>query len=176
MKTITKKYKVYTFNELSEDSQQKALGKLWDINVDYDWWESTYDDAKEIDLKITGFDIDRGAYCKGNFIDSAENTAHKIIDNHGPECETYKDSETYLKDRDSIINNAERDQDGEFINEYELDNKLDDLDSEYLKTILEDYRIILQKEYEYQTGRDAIIETINANEYTFLADGTMFNG
>lgn len=57
----TKSYNVYKFNELSEESQQKAIENLYDINVDYDWWESTHEDAKTIGLEITEFDIDRGA-------------------------------------------------------------------------------------------------------------------
>ena len=31
---------------------------------------------------------------------------------------------------------------------------------------------MLEKEYEYQTGEENAAESIRANEYTFLADGT----
>jgi len=60
METITKTYKVYKFSELSEKAKETVLEKQWDINISYDWWDSTYDDAANIELKITGFDIDRG--------------------------------------------------------------------------------------------------------------------
>jgi hypothetical protein len=48
------------------------------------------------------------------------------------------------------------------------------LEDEFLKTLCEDYRIILSREYDYLTSEAAIIETIEANEYEFKADGTRF--
>ena len=39
----TKTYKVYKFDELSEEAQAKAIENNYDINVSYDWW--TMDDA-----------------------------------------------------------------------------------------------------------------------------------
>ncbi len=57
-----------------------------------------------------------------------------------------------------------------------MDNieELENDEDEFLKELLEDYRIILQKEYEYQTSEEAIIGTIEANEYEFTQDGKMF--
>ena len=40
--------------KLSDKAKQKAIEKFYDINVDYDWWDSVYEDAKNIGLKITG--------------------------------------------------------------------------------------------------------------------------
>ena len=59
--------KVYLFSELSDQAKQKVIEDNYDINVDYEWWESAYEDAANIGLKITGFDIDRGSYCNGEF-------------------------------------------------------------------------------------------------------------
>ena len=58
------KIKVYEFNELSEEAKEKAIEKLWNINVDYEWWDCVYDDAENIGLKIKEFDLDRGSYVK----------------------------------------------------------------------------------------------------------------
>ena len=66
---------------------------------------------------------------------------------------------------------SEKDENGELVDEYKLDGELDDLDSEYLKSILEDYRIMLSKEYDYLTGKEAIVETILANDYEFSEKG-----
>lgn len=161
----------YKYDELSDNAKEKALEKMLDINVDYEWWESTYEDARNVGLKINSFDIDRGAYCKGDFMASAEETAHKIIDNHGHDCETFKTATDYLKERDGLIKAAPKDENGDFENEYQLDRQLDDLDEEFKKSILEDYRIILSKEYDYMTGKEAIEETIRANDYDFTKDG-----
>jgi hypothetical protein len=175
MKTITRKYKVYEYNELSEDAKEKAIELLYDININYEWYEFIYEDAEQIGLKITSFDIERGSYCRGNLIWDVEEIANAIIKNHGESCETYKTAESYLRDRNAIIDTVERDESGDFIHTYELDNKLDKLDREFEYSIFEDYRIILQHEYEYLTSRESIEEMINANEYQFTEDGKIFH-
>lgn len=168
MREVTVKY--YQFGELSDDVQSKVIDKMWDINVDYDWWESTYEDAERVGLKLTGFDIERH-YCHGEFIDSAEKTAHLIEDEHGESTESYKTAKEYLTERDRLIDEAARDEYGEFVDENKLDCELDDLDEEFRKSILGDYRIILRGEYDYLTSKEAIIETIEANEYEFTENG-----
>jgi hypothetical protein len=59
-----------------------------------------------------------------------------------------------------------------------LDDEPDtkDLDKEFLHNLLEDYRVMLQQEYDYLTSKDAVIETINANEYDFTEDGKLWKG
>ena len=54
--------------------------------------------------------------------------------------------------------------------DYEEINKL----QETLEELMEEILSSLKKGYEYLTSDDCIIETIKANEYTFLEDGTMF--
>lgn len=57
MRTIVKETTVYNFEELSKESQQKAIENLRDINVNYeDWDECVLDDQKEKleDLGFTG--------------------------------------------------------------------------------------------------------------------------
>lgn len=36
---------VFKFDELTEEAKQSAIENLYDINVDYEWWEYTYEDA-----------------------------------------------------------------------------------------------------------------------------------
>jgi len=57
MRTI--RTKIYSFNELSKEAQNVAIDKMRYINVDDNWWLSTYEDAENIGLKITSFDIER---------------------------------------------------------------------------------------------------------------------
>ena len=51
----------------------------------------------------------------------------------------------------------------------ELESLLDELRIDACQEIYS----ALQKEYEYLTGDEAIIETIEANEYDFTADGKL---
>ena len=151
---------------------EKAVERQWDINVDHEWWDAAYDDAEMVGITIDSFDIDRASYCNIKVAAPAE-TAHLIMDNHGTCCDTYKLAEQFLADRDEIVDTAEKDEDGEFVDLYELDGKLDDIESEFIQALSEEYRIMLQHEYEYLTSAEAIEETLRANEYEFYADGSI---
>src|SRR5687768_4525260 len=96
-KTIT----LYSFDELSESAQQKAIEGLYDLNTDNDWWEYTYEDAQRIGLKITSFDTDH--YCKGDLDLSLSECCNKIITEHGPDCETHKTAQSYLKQWSELV-------------------------------------------------------------------------
>lgn len=144
---------------LTDEQKDNAIEKLWDINVNFDWWQFTYEDAANIGLQITGFDIYRGSYCTVELIDDLHTVILSIIREHGENCETYKTAKEFEA---RLIFNEDN----------EIEN-LDELEDEFLHSIGEDYRIILQHEYEYQTSKEAIIETIEANEYEFDEDGNI---
>ncbi|KKN21668.1 hypothetical protein LCGC14_0922960 [marine sediment metagenome] len=170
-----KETKVYPFDELSEDAKEKAIEKLYDINVDYEWWDSTYDDAVGVKLKLTEFDIGRPCYCRGEFIEYAKDTADAIIFNHGASCPTHETATAFIEDSAELYMKypVKLDDDGDDENEIYRETEQGETDDEFLKSILEDYRLILQKEYEYLTSGTAIIETIEANEYEFTEDGKL---
>ena len=171
MRTI--RTKVYQFSELSESAKQKAIESNYDINLFSDWWDSVYDDAKNIGLKITGFNIDRGSYCNGDFTISANEVAQNILNNHGEQCETYKTAASFMEEWQPIFINYMDESHADYESQ-ESETKLQDIENDFLTNILEDYRIILSKEYDYLTSETAIIETIEANEYEFKVDGTRF--
>jgi hypothetical protein len=167
--------KVFKFAELSGDAKQSAIDKLYDLNVDHDWWDMTYDDAETVGIKITSFDIGRGAYCEGDISDSEE-TAKLIIENHGEICETCLTALAYQSDRAKLVIKYSDGVQTDIVaedNEYDFDIECDELDEEFKKSILEDYRIVLRKEYDYLTTKEAIIESIKANDYEFTEDGSM---
>lgn len=168
MRTV--RTKVYLFSELSEQAKEKAIKWGYDLNVSYDWWESVYEDAENIGLKITGFDIYRASYCNGDIIGTHEETAKLILENHGEQCETYKTAKNFLAELDAITEKYKDEGEDNWDEQSENENAED----EFLKSLLEDYRIMLSKEYNYLTSEAAIIETIEANEYEFKADGTRF--
>jgi len=174
MKTHT--VNTYSFNELSAEAQENAINNLSDINVNFDWWEWTYNDAKEIGIKIEGFDIDRPNYCNIKFIDSAPEIANKIMKEHGEECKTYKAAAEFLDNYDKLVAKYS-DGDGEKVaegNEEDFDNEADELEESFKQNLAGDYLKMLKDEYEYQSSREAIIETIEANDYQFLETGKRF--
>lgn len=169
MKTI--EITLYKFEELSKEAQQKAIDNNLDFNVDYEWWDGTYDDAKNVGIDIGSFE--NYSYCKGTIMDT-EQTAHDILKEHGEQCDTYKTAAAYLSERDKLIANWPKDEDGEYINEGDLDTQLDELGEDFEQSILEDYRMMLDREYEYLTSYEAIKESLISNDYDFTEDGEMY--
>ncbi len=167
-----KETKIYLFEELSDKAKEKARNWFREVSSGDEWWESTYEDAKNVGIKISGFDIGRGNYCEGEFISGAEETAHKIEKEHGETCDTFKTAKAYLALRDKIITDAPKDESGEYEDESELDEALDEAETEFLKSILEDYRQALSREYEYQNSDEVVSENIIANEYEFEENGS----
>lgn len=169
MKQIT--VNLYQYSELEDKAKEKARDWWLSGQSVKDWSDATTDDAAQIGLKIMGFDVGRGKTCEGKFIAGAEECAHNIEKNHGEDTETFKTAKAYLSERDKIIESAPKDEDGEWKDERELDNKLDECDKEFLDSLLGDYLILLRKDFEYCQSDDYIAEATEANEYTFTANG-----
>jgi hypothetical protein len=163
----------YSFDELSQEAQDAALAELCDINVDIDWWSYIYEDAENIGAKITSFDIDRGSYCNMEFTDSAISIAEKIVKEHGEMCDTYKTAQKFMAAWQSIFNDY-MDKTSKNYESSESEDEMLDLENEFKKSLEEDYRIILSKEYDYLCSEEAIKESIEANDYEFLSTGKMY--
>jgi len=175
MKTI--EIQLFKFDELSDKAKEKALTQYYDWNVNFDWWDSVYYDAKNVGITINGFDIDRGNYCKIEFRYDAEDICQKIIMEYGENCETHKIATKFLSDYEELV---KRYSDGIKTNivaedNYEdFDNEDIELHSELHHELSEEYLFILRKEYEYLTSEDAIIESLNANEIEFTINGETY--
>lgn len=164
MKTI--EIKLYKFDELSKEAQETAIKKLSDINVSFDWWGTTYEDAKNIGLEINTFDLDRNKHAKGSFILSTAEVAANIVKDHGESCETYKTAESFLEKFNPVF--------AKYMETEEGEDTLIEMEEAFLKELLEDYANILQKESEYLQSEESIIETIKANDYYFTVDGKLY--
>lgn len=142
----------YNYDELEPKAQEKALEKLYDINVDHEWWEYLYDDAKQVGIDIEGFDCYRNTI-ETKFTMSVGESAKAIIALHGTDCDTYKLAQEYFRNKRTGKG-------------YDAD--------EWKKALAEEYLSMLNKDYEYQTSREQIEGSIRANEYEFTKDGSLF--
>lgn len=173
----TKTTTLYQFDELSEEAQQKALENLYDVNVNYDWWDWNYYDAKQVGVIIKGFDIGRAQSIDIEIKYSVEDTMNDILKEHDEHCETYKLARRYFIDKDALVERYgtyDANQDSYIMdedNEYDFDHN--DLEEEYTTLIGNEYLVLLREEYDYRTSEEAIKETIKCNEYEFLIDGTL---
>lgn len=161
MRTIS--VNLYQYKELTDEAKKKARDWFrngWD---NYFVWENIDEDAKTVGLVIQELSPYRSN--KGRFERYAEDTAKRILENHGTACETYKDAQAFLKGLEEL----KRDEDGElYIQEQD---KAEELEKGFLHSLLEDYRIMLEHEEEYQNSDDVVAENIIANEYEFTEEG-----
>ena len=153
-------YNVYKFDELTDEQKQKAIDNLRDINVDYDGCDYVDEDGA---ITLQQLDTYRGE-CDIEFTNSAEETARYITANHGEHCDTYKTSKNFLDEYAKIeplyIKGDES-----------FDDLYSDLCQEYKNELASDYLKILRDDESYRYSDEAIIETIQANDYDFTIDG-----
>lgn len=186
MKQETVTYTLYKFDELSDEAKEKAVQKFYDINTQYQWWEFTYEGIRE-DLKELGleckdiyFDIDRNSHIEltnlhftsvSKFIENGIETGVKkslieIADlyissmNINRHTKNVIESYSHTSSKHQRLNKA-------------IDSLVDRCNDK-LHSLLEDFRIRLQKEYEYLSSEEAIIDSIKCNEYDFLEDGSLY--
>lgn len=169
MKTIN--LTLYHFSELNERGQKKAVADHQDFNVNYSWWDSIYEDAKTVGLKITGFELDRTCYCTAEYTEDALYTARQVTHHHGEKTGTYETTVEFQFRRDQIVATWPKDENGEYERVYELDTALDEVEEHYLKAMCRQYLHILDHEYDYLTSDEVIAESLAANGYWFTADG-----
>ena len=200
METITREYKVFQFNELSEEAQEKAIEDFRNDRVQYDndfVFEFTLDDWKEkleklgfTDPKIyfSGFWSQGDGACFESDCDLVE------IIKHLPTKDKYKRLMPFIEEGTvycSIYSNSysthyshgrTRSIDLEFPFWNDNHPRATALCKE-LQEDLEEFRYDLcfdlykelEQAWDYHVSDECIREDIEANEYTFFEDGKMFN-
>lgn len=173
MKTV--KVTLFAINELTDEAKEKVLDKYRYINVeDTSWWKDIYSDAKEIGLKITSFDLDRNRHANGEFLLAANEVAQNILNNHGDSCGTYKTASSFMEDWQPVFSDY-MDESSEKYESKEAEEELQEMEDSFLKSLLEDYSIMLQNQCEYLTTDEAVEEMLTINKYQFLENGKRFN-
>lgn len=173
MKIIKKEYKVFTFEELSQKAKEKALQE-WSNNQEFtfledDLREYIHEELKELGFKVEGISTSENpsirpfyslSYCQGDGL-----MFEGVITDKKGNTYTIKHSGHYYHERSTDIEG--------------VDKKGNDIDT---KDFEESIYIplckkIAQKGYdaiEYEQSEESFSEACEANEYTFLKDGTMF--
>lgn len=196
MRTETIEYKIYTYDELSEKAKQKALETLWDINVDSDFWydyagKTGFNQAEidamhafglPADYKIPVelidhdklyFSIDREWYVQLVNAQFADDEITRCF------CEVSRRVWCML----DVTLYTTRGRNGNTRVNVEYRGRRDDLKrvndaiariEERINDKIQQVLIDLEKNYEYLTGREAIEETIRANEYEFTEEGKIW--
>lgn len=182
METVTKTYQVYTFNELSEEAQEKALRWLseggdpeWYDFITYDWKGKLEGMGyKNAEIQFSGF----GSQGDGASFECKEIDLSKWLAEYSGKSDKYKAIMPYIEDGNSITASVDR-----VRHDYNHENTCRAfIDSSYLSDSLDDdnkteaqKRIInclcdeLEKEIEknrYETSKE-IYKSLQ-NEFDYL--------
>lgn len=176
MREIT--VKLYQFDELSEKAKEKALEHFRDINVDYDWWDCTYDELLGVGVDVRSFDVYhrtidlRFTHCAQTVWDDIVKEewgceigelAKELKAKYDAFLETQPYSEYWsLKEAEE----KKREWFDEVLGEFECEME-DELIRRLEPLILKS----LKEEYEYRTSDEFVTEAIEANEFEFYEDG-----
>lgn len=187
MRTETTTRTLYKFEELSDDAQQRAIEKLWNLNVDHDWCECSYETITSaarclgIDCTVSGYDLGqrqsiglRGVYeyRKGWRAalahDFGGDTLAALV-KIGEELQSAQRRAFYRASIDlSPVRHGTAYTVYSTFGAYVTDDLTDALRSfEHWAWCL------LRDEYEYLASEEAIKETIEANEYEFDENGNL---
>jgi len=170
MRTV--RTKVYFIHELTPEAKKVAIDSLRTTNVNYNWWDDMYRDAKEIGLKITSFDVYPKS-ANGEFLLAANEVAANILKNHGESCETWKTANSFMDEWQPVFNSYMYETDTNYEGK-DYEDILQELENRLLNNLLSDYATMLEDEYDYLQGDDSVLETIEANMYEFTKDGKIF--
>jgi intein/homing endonuclease len=160
---------VYKYEELSEEMKEKVLQNLYDINVNYEWYDFYYEDFHQtlgqMGIKCETFYFDLGR--KHYFV-----MKNPIIYNEIRFLK-YCRFDLRTKKAKKLLNEGIRIETQYYAGSMSKNYIDDDNLNECLQSNLESFLSQLQKGYDYLTSEEAIIETIKANEYEFDNKGNI---
>jgi hypothetical protein len=193
----TRTINLYSFAELSDSAKQNALDRLRDINVDDSCWSDSAIDAIEdsgallgISIKhvyFTGFSRQGDGACFEGTYSYRKGALASVRAEWPQEIELHHIASTLQSiQRPHFYRlSATVSHRGHYYHSYCTQIDVEDSNGlnvparvkDSLKTALRrfmdwSYRC-LEREYEYQTSDEAILETIEANEYDFSESGAL---
>jgi hypothetical protein len=167
MKTI--EVKLYKFNELPEEVQDKVITNNRGINTENsDWWYFSFDTWKEVGVRIEHFDLYKMDIGISLFY-SEEQTAESILSFLG-DNENYEFARRYLEYKKKLDKTYENEFD-EWGECEEYDDELYDANHLFQDDLKNALLSWLREEMEYCESDQAIIDTIEANDYDFDING-----
>jgi hypothetical protein len=156
----------YTFDELSDKAKDKARERMRSCLDGDELAQGTVEDADQVGIEITGWDIGRAQQCDLAFREDADETAALILANHGEECDTHKAATAY---RAAIANLASKYT--EETEDHDENMAADKIRAAFMVELEGCYLRMLTSEHEDRLSDEAIDEDIRANDYLFTEEG-----
>ena len=174
---------VYSFDELSDDAKERALNAFRGVNVEFNWYEDTFDTIRTAG-KLIGLGIDRiyfdtDSYCIFDayyrYARGAVKAVRKEFSWADGLCQVAKDLQDLQRRRFYSLRcevSSQRD-----TNSYQCFRFGEDYECKDLGDIIDDFahwaQILLRDEYKYLTSDEAVKEMIEANGYEFDEAGKL---
>lgn len=196
----TVQLELFSFGELSEAAKKKAIEDSRDINVQHQWWDCVIDDAENVADILGLSDMNvffSGFYSQGD--GASFSAAFQYRKGMVQAIKEYAPADKQLHAIAGAIASAHKKGfyklsgkiscDGRYCHEYAMriasishETRGYDFDFSCSEDdLLEAYRDFarwiyrqLEAEYEYQTGDEAVSDTLAAMEYTFTEDGARY--
>ena len=174
---------VYSFNELSEAAQERALTAFRYIDVEFNWYEDTFGTirtaGKLLGLEIGDIHFDTYLYCIFDANYEYARGAAKAVRDEFPWADDLHDVARKLQDlqKRHFYSLSCAVTKGRSMNRYRCFRFGEDYECEELGDIIDDFahwaRVLLRDEYKYLTSDEAVKEIIIINEYEFTEDGKL---
>jgi len=164
MRTI--EIKLYKYKELDKQTREKVIENYRYINVEHStWYEWIKEDFSRLGLEIQEFDLGRRNYAK-IYIDNFEDTSKNIIEEFGDSVLIKQTAKNYIDEFNKIQANFKDDED--------IEREIEMLDEKYQHEFKADILSYLNANYEWEISDEAIINTIEANDYDFTTNGKIY--
>ena len=194
----------YSINELSPEAKAKAIEKHRDTNVFYGWWTFTFEQFPEehdclgldiSDIQFSGF-WSQGDGASFEYSTTAEDWQRWLSEQpntlrNKAVAKTMlvtvtgsRKSYPHYVHENMIVPDYELDETGE-VDMSDYDNiweYAETLASDYMEDVHERARDLmrqlyrmLEEEYNYLTSDEAVVETLEANDYQFTKKGKTYN-
>ena len=203
-----KETKVYLFDELSEEAKDKAVEKLSDINIDFEWWfdegliELSSKEMKDRHIKLSDkwYEISPHANIKGEYpaytglfkwkqiyFEIDRNSYLQFVDLEVKDDDTFRkflripkrlwqdchySFDTPGRYRNTFIVTETENGEDFTPKQQEIIDRAIEIFADKVSEGLSNLRV----NYEYLSSREAIIDTIKANDYEFTEDGEIAQG
>jgi hypothetical protein len=167
MRTVTIQKVVRKFDELDDKLQALVLSNNSDINTDYEWWENLSDDAKNVGLTISAFNVDGHQADSINWDMSMDHNQSitKILADHGKKCPTHTLALEFQAKFEAMNDAAP----------LAVEMALPDVKDAYAQKLAGLYLDMLRREYEDRCDDEMIAETLKANDYEFDEKGNIWS-
>lgn len=189
--------KTYTFDELSEEAQEKALEKYRDWNVNgFEWWDCVYDDVKAVaeilgietsNIYFSGFCSQGDGACFEGRYEYAKGSCKKIREYAPKDEELHRIADVLreiqqphfytvwasVKHRGHYQHEMCTDITVEWEEGGDVANPYDEI-CEALRDFMRWIYRRLEQEYDWLTSDEQVAESLQCNEVEFLEDGELF--